>query len=178
MKLHDSAARRDGDALVLPTRAACADRCWQCAAPSSSTVHLKRQWHHPAWYLMFLAGLVPYLIAASFVRKPAELLIGLCPLHTRRRRTALLTGLGLLAATVGLWALSIKGLAEAATGLAGAATLLASITVLMIRSNVVRVKRVDDVHAWYANPAPALLVDLAPLHLAVGTGIPSARAVR
>ena len=51
-------------------------------------------WHHPALYLIVLAGVLIYVIVALIVRKTARVNIPLCPAHRAKRRNIILTGLG------------------------------------------------------------------------------------
>lgn len=164
-------AWRDGRDLILPIQADHAARCYRCGAPAASRVPRTLYWHHPAWYLLILAGILIYALVALAIRRRADVVVGLCPRHTAARRRAAWIGAGLLGSAVGALALAIAG--PAAVGWLMIPTTIGGLVVLMVRSNLVRVRRIESPHVWLANPAPALLEGLPDIS---GRGLPSATA--
>lgn len=164
-------AWRDGRHLIVPLQADHAARCYRCGAPATSRVPRTLYWHHPAWYLLILAGVLIYALVALAIRRRADVVVGLCPRHAAARRRAGWIGAGLLGAAAGALALAFVG--PAAMGLLMIPTTIGGLGVLMVRSNLVRVRRIESSHVWLANPAPALLEGLSDIS---GRGLPSATA--
>lgn len=91
-----SACYRDGKLLVVPTGQALPERCIKCNAPAILDKPRTFSWHSPGWYVLLFVAILVYIIAAVIVRKKVKLAVGLCAAHRQRRRTFLLTALGLL----------------------------------------------------------------------------------
>jgi hypothetical protein len=82
----DQSLWRSGKILVCRRDAVFPQRCIKCNSPAQAPpVRYKFSWHHSAWYLLVIFYLVVYLAAALVVRKRAELHVGLCARHARRR---------------------------------------------------------------------------------------------
>src|SRR5690242_4311267 len=97
---------RAGDKLVIPHNAPLPDRCVKCNAPAHG-FRLQRNltWLHPAYLLLLFGGLVIYAIVSAVVSKNAEIHVGVCPKHRRRRWQAIIGGwtLGLSGALLMPW---------------------------------------------------------------------------
>lgn len=77
---------RSGKILVCLRDAEFPPRCVKCNAPAQlPLVRYKFAWHHGLWYLLVIFYLVVYLLVALVVRRRAELHVGLCARHMRRR---------------------------------------------------------------------------------------------
>jgi hypothetical protein len=97
----DQSLWRSGKILVCRRDAIFPQRCVKCNAPAQAPpVRFKFSWHHGAWYLLVIFYLVVYLVAALVVRKRAELHVGLCARHARRRVLARVVGWGGFAAVM------------------------------------------------------------------------------
>jgi hypothetical protein len=78
--------------------------CVKCGAPANGKPVDKRfYWHHPALYLLILAGVLIYAIVATIVRKSMRLQVPLCAQHAQRRS---------LAVTLS-WVIPLVGIADA-----------------------------------------------------------------
>ncbi|MCY0911967.1 hypothetical protein [Massilia antarctica] len=75
---------RQEDILIAPVDAYLPPRCIKCNKPASMDSPRAYMWHHPGWYA--LIPILVYMVACLFVRKRAELVLGLCDEHRRRRR--------------------------------------------------------------------------------------------
>lgn len=66
---------------------------------------LKRSlsWHHPALFLVVLAGLLVYVIVALIVRQTAKIEVGICDTHRRRRLVAIAAGWLVFLSGVGIF---------------------------------------------------------------------------
>ena len=87
---------RQGSQLILPNpgpaqAAVLPPFCVRCNAPSNGKPLTKTlYWHHPALYLVILAGVIIYAIVALIVRKTMKVQVPLCPHHAQRRGTAVM----------------------------------------------------------------------------------------
>ncbi len=103
------AAVRSGDRLFIAVppagqTAQLPPICIKCGQPASGKPLVKVfSWHHPALYLVILAGVLIYVIVAMIVRKTIRVAVPLCP-HHRQRRSLWVT----LA-----WVLPLVGIADA-----------------------------------------------------------------
>ena len=92
---------RAGKLLVCRHDAAFPDRCVKCNAPAEPPpVRYKLTWHSQWWYLLILVYVLIYFVVALIVRKRAELHVGLCAKHQRRRVLSRWVGWGGLAAII------------------------------------------------------------------------------
>jgi hypothetical protein len=123
------------------------DYCVKCGVAANGS-HLTRKlsWHHPALYLLILAGLLIYAIVALIVRKSARIDISMCQDHIRKHRTVV--AVGWLIFVAGL-AFIVFGIAQESGGSAlfGIALVFAS-AIYSTFVKVVRVKRIDDYYVW------------------------------
>jgi peptidoglycan/LPS O-acetylase OafA/YrhL len=81
-------------------------RCAWCGAPTTGSMRLDVSALGPLWQILFVFGPVPDLPFAWFVEKRAELDVGLCDRHRRRRRRARQVGWGSVAMGAALMALA------------------------------------------------------------------------
>jgi hypothetical protein len=78
--------------------------CIKCGAPADGKpVERTIYWHHPAVYLLILAGLLIYAIVAIVVRKSIKVRMPLCARHAQRRSIAVTLA----------WVLPLVGIADA-----------------------------------------------------------------
>jgi hypothetical protein len=139
---------RQKNMLVMHKQAALPDRCVKCNRPANGrTLTKKFMWHHPAWFLFILAGVLIYLIVALVVRKPVTLHLGLCDEHFSRRRTAIWSSWLILALSV---ALIIFGAANELPALFLVGLLLIFVAAIYgaFSANVVAIQKVDDQYVW------------------------------
>jgi hypothetical protein len=99
---------REGKKLVVPAvmpgkGAALPPPCVKCGAPANGKpVNKNFSWHHPALYLLILAGVLIYAIVAAIVRKSMRLSVPLCAHHAQRRSMAVTLA----------WVLPLVGMAD------------------------------------------------------------------
>ena len=93
---------RQGALLVVHKNARWPDRCVKTNQPAEGhSVKICLRWHHPAIYLIILAGLLPYVIVALIVQKTAVFHAGMAPdVHRRYRLLKTLAAIALLAAGI------------------------------------------------------------------------------
>lgn len=134
--------------LVMHKSAALPDRCVKCNDPANGRKLTKKyMWHHPAWYLTAVAGLLIYVIVALVVRKQVTLNLGLCDRHYSGRRRGIALSWLLAALGVGGIVLGVSqrvGLfALGGIGLIFIAAVFGSLV-----SSVIAIKKVDDYYVW------------------------------
>ena len=85
---------RLGSILIVPRDAALPPRCVKCnaAADPKRTWTKTFYWHHPAVYLLILAGVLLYAIVALIIRKRAKAQVGLCTQHADKYRLRVIVG--------------------------------------------------------------------------------------
>jgi hypothetical protein len=139
---------RQKNLLVMYNGAHLPDRCVRCNEPAHGrTLVKKRYWHHPAWALLILVGLLFYLVAILIVRKSVTLRLGLCERHHNARQRGMAVS----------WLLAGLGIAMLAYGAANSYILLflSSILVFLgaaiygsLCGNVVGIQKADDHYVW------------------------------
>lgn len=139
---------RNNSTLVFNKNALLPDRCVKCNSPADgSRLKRKLSWHHPALYLLILAGFLVYVILAVALSKRATVELGLCADHIRKRRKAMLIG----------WLLLVTGISGAILGIAydyimvlivGLALVPVGLVWLVVVARVVTVKKIDDRFVW------------------------------
>jgi hypothetical protein len=132
---------RDGNRLLVPnaTRNQVAQLpppCVKCGAPANGKpVNKTFSWHHPALYLLVLAGVLIYLLVAVIVRKSMRMSVPLCARHAQRRSTAVTLA----------WVIPLVGVADAFVlprfGIDGG--VVAMITLAMVVTGIVMWAIVD-----------------------------------
>ncbi|MGC2695968.1 MAG: hypothetical protein WA738_09270 [Candidatus Angelobacter sp.] len=160
---------RDGGKLIVPAAVQgwnipLPPPCVKCGAPANGKpVHKNFSWHHPALYLLILAGVLVYLIVALIVRKSMRLTVPLCAQHAQRRSLAVNLA----------WVIPLIGIADAFIlpnfGVDGG--LVALITVVMILAGIViwaivdypiRPKFIDQYHGVFTGFCEAYLQQFPP----------------
>lgn len=139
---------RQKNTLVMHKAATLPDRCVKCNNPANGrTLTKKFTWHHPAWYLFILVGLLIYVIVALVVRKSVTLHLGLCDEHFSKRRTAIWVSWGILALSV---LLIILGAANNLPALFLVGILLIFVAAIYgaLSASVVAIQKVDDHYVW------------------------------
>lgn len=150
---------RDGDALVVHRNALLPDRCVKCNAPAGGDrLRRKFAWHHPAIYLLILAGLLVYAIVALIVQKKAVLDLGICVEHRKQRRMLLLVAWGLLAAGIILIPVAVRMGSGFVALISGASFLGALVTGYLV-SNWITVSKIDDSYVWLGKVDAAYRAD-------------------
>ncbi len=139
---------------VLPTR------CTRCNAPTDRRLKCQLSWHSPFWFLLILAGLLIYIIAALLVRETATIHVGCCDLHRRKRLRGIAIGWLLFLAGVGLMILGFNQRDSTPFVLLGASGLLGGLIYVVVALQFVRPKRIDKNYVWLKKVCPDYLAEL------------------
>lgn len=138
--------------------------CVKCGAPANGKPVKKTfSWHHPALYLLALAGLLLYVIVAAIVRKSIRLSVPLCAHHAQRRSTAVTLA----------WVIPVVGVADTFilpkfgmdTGVVALITVVLVVTGIVIWAIVdypIRPKSIDQNWAVFTGCDEAYLQQFPP----------------
>ena len=155
---------RQGKLLVLrKDRRLPTERCIICGALAEGRP-LKRHlsWHHPAIYLVLMAGPLIYVIVALIVRKTAVVYVGLCPKHRKRRRSVIaICWFMILMAVAIVWYSAISD--ELGFFFPAMLSFFGGLVVYLMWAQVVTVYRIDEYNVWIRGAGTAYL-DALPLY--------------
>jgi len=160
---------RDGNRLLVPNPprnqvVPLPPPCIKCGAPANGKpVNKTFYWHHPALYLLVLAGVLVYLLVAVIVRKSMRMSVPLCARHAQRRSTAVTLA----------WVIPLVGVADAFIlprfgidgGVVALITLLLVVTGVVIWAIVdypIRPKSIDQYRGVFTGCAEAYLQQFPP----------------
>lgn len=139
---------RDGKFVLTADGASLPGRCVKCNVATDDRVKRKLYWHHPAYYLLLVTGVLVYVIVALCVRRKATVEVGFCERHRKRRLLDMLLGwIGFFGGIV----LMIAGFGNEipAAGMGGIVLIVGSIVYLIVRTNIVAPKRInEDGRVW------------------------------
>jgi hypothetical protein len=142
------------DAGLLRVAAPLPDRCFVCNGPAVERLSEERTWHHPALYLLLLAGILPYFLARILIRRTLTISFAVCAAHLRT---------SVVAATAS-WALTLGGLAAVLAPpsdgprlvpLAGLVGIAAGLLVGPLFGHRLRVIWLGDEHVWIGGAGAA-----------------------
>jgi GYF domain 2/Domain of unknown function (DUF4386) len=134
---------RNEKLLVMDQGAQLPDRCVKCNAHSNVRLKRKLYWHNPGYYLLIFVGVLIYVIVALSVRKTAEVEIGLCDLHSTRRKKGILISWGIFALSLVLIGCAIV-FSNGWPALLGAVGILAALVYAAISTTTVHVSKIDE----------------------------------
>ena len=160
---------RDGNRLIVPNpprkqMVPLPPPCAKCGAPANGKpVNKTFSWHHPALYLLVLAGVLVYLLVAVIVRKSMRMSVPLCARHAQRRSTAVTLA----------WVIPLVGVADAFVlprfgidgGVVALITLALVVTGIVIWAIVdypIRPKSIDRYRGVFTGCAEAYLQQFPP----------------
>jgi hypothetical protein len=160
---------RDGNRLIVPVItlgqiAHLPPPCVKCGAPANGKpVNKTFSWHHPALYLLLLAGVLIYLLVAVIVRKSMRMSVPLCARHAQRRSTAVTLA----------WVIPLVGVADAfilprfgmdggVVALITVALVLTGIVIWAIVDYPIRPKSIDQSRGVFTGCAEAYLQQFPP----------------
>jgi hypothetical protein len=132
---------RDGRFLVAAKYTTLPDRCVKCNRATGFKIKKKYYWHPPAWYLLLFLNVLIYAVAALAVRKTAELEVGICDDHQKRRK--LWMAVGALIPLLGIGGCMAGGSTEDLVIVGIGATVL-GIVWLIIASQLLAPSRIDE----------------------------------
>ncbi len=147
-------------------------RCVRCNADTDFGRGWRKTlyWHHPAYYLLILPGVLIYALVAMGVRKKVTVDAGLCPAHRAARRNRILIGWGIFLAGLASLVAAIyfgndpafrRGPLGAVFGLLGAALVVFSALWAIFATRVLVLSRVAGGTAWFTGAGPAFLSSLS-----------------
>jgi len=88
---HVDGVWRHGKKLVMTRQATLPDRCIRTNQPANGNrLTCKLAWHEPAFYLLLLPGILPYVVFALIFRKKATIEVGFTEAFTRALRIAVI----------------------------------------------------------------------------------------
>ena len=171
-------AWRDGPILIVRSLTSLPGRCVKCNAdvtdqPGSKRLTQKLAWHHPALFLLILAGILIYAIVALIVQKKATVELSLCPVHNAKRTrwlaftwAVVLIGLGML-----IWGCAggtnyarHDDMWPAWFMLGGIAVAVIGGIIGLVGARVLTPKRIDEHFAWLKGAAPEFLDNFPAVH--------------
>jgi hypothetical protein len=155
-------AWRDGALLVMPRYARLPHVCFRCGEPAVTSKRARLYWHPPGWYLLILIGILIYAIVAMVIRKTADVEVGLCELHRRKRARATAIGWSTFLGSFGLFVLAAAA-ESGAIALLGVVAFFGGIIVLATRG-MVSPARMDDRFVWLKGVSPAFVQTLPPIY--------------
>jgi hypothetical protein len=132
---------RDGKFLVAAKNATLPNRCVKCNQPTAFKIKKKYYWHPPAWYLLIFLNVLIYAVAALAVRKTAELEVGLCDDHQKRRKLTL--AVGALLPLLGVGSCVVGGSTEGLVVI-GVGSAVLGLVWLVLASQLLTPNRIDD----------------------------------
>lgn len=156
---------RDGNILVMHKQAVLPDRCVKCNTPASG-MRLRRNlsWHHPAYFLIVLAGLLIYVIVALCVRQRAKIDIGICEAHRSRRRNRILAAWLIFVGAIVAIVLGSTNESLVVLIPVGVLMVLAALIMAVLISSIVSPKKIDNYYVWLKGVNPDYLAQLPPVH--------------
>ena len=133
--------------LIMTKQALLPERCIKCNAPTQRTLKRNLRWHHPALYVLIVAGFLFYALLAMVLSKTATIHVGLCETHAAARRRDILITWLLVLLSFGTFYLAV------ATDtmeffLVGVAGLLGAAIYGIVKARVVAPQKIDDHYVW------------------------------
>ncbi len=152
----------DGDTLVVHRNAVLPDRCVKCNAPAGGDrVRRRFAWHHPALYLLILAGLLVYAIVALIVQKKAVLDLGICAEHRKRRRGLTIAAWALLGAAFVAIPVAVR-MGSGLVALLAVLLFFAAAVAGYVVTNWIVTSKIDDSYVWLKKVDRAYLSSFPP----------------
>lgn len=153
-------AWRHGRVLIATLPCDLGAWCFRCGDAPVERRRETHGWHRPHWYALLLLGVLPYLVAARFVRQPAVIELGLCRVHADQRRRARRVAVAMLA---GAGLMLVAGAWSGAAWLALAVPFALVLTLLawVTTRPLVQVSAVSGLMTWITN-APAEILGEVP----------------
>jgi prepilin signal peptidase PulO-like enzyme (type II secretory pathway) len=138
---------RKKSVLVMTKQAQLPERCIKCNAPTRHTLKRNLRWHHPAIYILIVAGFLFYAILALALSKTATVHVGLCETHVAaRRRDILITWLLVVLSFVTFYLAVASD--EMTLLFVSVGVLLGGVIYGVVRARVVAPQKIDDHYVW------------------------------
>jgi hypothetical protein len=158
---HVNAAWRDRKYLKVRKGAVLPDRCLKCNEPAEG-YQFKRSlsWASPYYAVLILCGVLIYILVYLVVRRHGKVTVGVCPLHRRNRKRAILAGW--LIALVGIGSIIAAGMVPdqiaPIAAISGIVLLLAGlIGGVFFGSRILVPARIDKHYIWLSKVSPEFL---------------------
>lgn len=147
--------------LVVRPETPLPDRCVKCNAPANgSRLRRRLYWHHWGVYFLLLVNLLIYAVVAIIVRKRANLEIGLCETH-RKRRIIIVAGSWLTAlAGIGMMVYGFSATNAGAFAGIGALVFLTALIVGVVAGPQVAAAKIDKEFVWVRGVCREYLAEL------------------
>ena len=143
--------RKDG---VLP------DRCLKCNEPAGG-FQFKRSltWASPWYALLILLNLILYIVVYLIVSRRGNVTVGVCPLHRRKRRRAILLGWLTFLAGIGslIAAAFVPSSVTAFPAVGGGILMAVGVIGGMLGSRILVPARIDKHFIWLTKVSPVYL---------------------
>jgi hypothetical protein len=151
---------RVGALLVARHGAVLPPRCVKCNEAADGQAKKQRfYWHHQAWFLLILVNIILYIVVVVFVRRHADVTLGLCQDHRRKRAQGILVTLAGIGSAVVLFAFGIVA-AQPIMVVASLLVLLVAIVVGIVKTRVLFPVRIDQGGAQLKGCCEAFLAGL------------------
>ena len=138
---------RSKSLLVMTKQAPLPDRCIKCNAPTRHTLKRNLRWHHPALYLLIVAGFLFYALLALVVSKTATIHVPLCETHlAARRRDILITWLLVVLSFASFYLAVVTD--EMSLLFVAVMVLLGAAIYGIVKARVVAPQKIDDHYVW------------------------------
>jgi hypothetical protein len=133
------------------------DRCVRCNEPAEG-YRLKKTyyWHPPGWYLLILASILIYAIAAMIVRKKTTFAVSLCPRHRSRRVRLVALGIGAPVLALVAWIISGNDFMGPILLIA----ILVGSVLAVFGAQLMTPKKIEDGYAYLKGAHPEFLAGL------------------
>jgi hypothetical protein len=157
---HANVAWRDGKLLMVHKDAILPDRCLKCNEPAEGYQYQRSvTWLSPYYALLLLLSPPLYILAFLFMSRRGKVTAGVCRLHRKKRRTAILAGWLVAVAGVGslIAAGTVLSTPMGIAIIAGVILILAGLIGGSIGSRVLIPNRIDKHFIWLNKVSPAYL---------------------
>lgn len=146
------------------------ERCIKCDE-SAPTHHkfLTLSWHNPIFYVLILAGILPYALAYLIIRRTVTIRVSLCAKHHKRRHLAIILGVSIIAIAFICLIAAIFMNSPTSQGLFGLlllsffVLLLTGVIATLFGAQICTAHKLDDQgNAWIDGVGEPFLADLPP----------------
>jgi hypothetical protein len=130
------------------------------------SIHAVLTWARPIYFAFLLCGLIPFVLIYVLLSKRGRVTVGICPLHRRKRRKAIIVGW--LTALAGFGPIIAAGVVpESAVPFAVIGGFLLTVTGLIVGmrgSQILVARRIDKHFIWLSQVSPAFFMTFPDLN--------------
>jgi hypothetical protein len=157
---HANAAWRDGKLLRVRKDAVLPDRCLKCNAPAEG-YQFKRSltWASPYYAVLILCGVLVYVLVYLVMSRRGKVTVGVCQLHRRKRKRAILAGWLIALAGIGSFIAAgmVPDTITPVAVISGIGLLLAGLIGGLFGSRILVPVRIDKHFIWLSKVSPLYL---------------------